>query len=264
MLTTMSLSGAEQNLQLVRQFPDMCKMTLGVHPYHAGEIYEHKGSEGAQNSYLASIQKIAETLLAEKPSPRTAFGEIGLDYIYLDRADKNTQQRAFRDQLELATQLQLPLFLHVCESTEDFISTIKPCLPRLPRGGLVHSFSCTKDEMLQLVELGLEISVKGVSFRTDEQIEMVKTIPLDKLQIETDALWCEVVSNDPKIERFLEIARPLPPSRKHNKRIAGQMVEIRNESCTVEKVGLVVAGLMGLTMEEVVEAAWTNSCRMFW
>lgn len=55
MLTTMSLSGAEQNLQLVREFPAMCKMTLGVHPYHAGEIYENEGLEGAQNSYLGSI-----------------------------------------------------------------------------------------------------------------------------------------------------------------------------------------------------------------
>ncbi|KAJ5674656.1 uncharacterized protein N7477_004590 [Penicillium maclennaniae] len=225
----------------------MCKMTLGVHPYHAGEIYEHEGSEGSQNSYLASIQKFAEMLLANKSSPLAAFGKIGLDYIYLDRADKDTQQRAFRDQLGLATQLQLPLFLHVRESTDDFISIIKPYLPRLLRGWP-----------------DLDISVHGVSFRTEEQIEMVKSIPLEKLQIETDASWCEVLSNDPKIERFLETARPLLPSRKHNKFIAGQMVKTRNESCTVERVELVVAGIKGLTLEEVVEAAWTNSCRMSW
>ncbi|QKX61700.1 uncharacterized protein TRUGW13939_08855 [Talaromyces rugulosus] len=264
MLTTMSLSGAEQNLQLVREYPKVCRMTLGVHPYHAGEIYASEKSKDGQNEYLESIKMLARGLLAEIPSPLAAFGEIGLDYVYLDRADKGTQQRAFRDQLELATQLRLPLFLHVRESTTDFVSIIKPYLPRLPRGGLVHSFAGTKEEMLQLVELGLDISVNGVSFRTHEQIEMVKHIPLDRLQLETDAPWCELSSNDPKIEQYLEAARPLPPSRKHNKFILGQMVKTRNESCTIERVGLVVAGLKGVTMEEVVEAAWRNSCRMFW
>ncbi|KAJ5686879.1 hypothetical protein N7536_009498 [Penicillium majusculum] len=259
MLTTMTLEGAKQNLQAVREFPTMCKMTLGVHPYHAAEIYEQPESQ-----YLNELRELGETLMAENPSPLAAFGEIGLDYEYLDRADKETQQRAFREQLELAVQFQLPLFLHVRESAEDFISIIKPFLPRLPRGGLVHSFAGTKGEMLQLVELGLEISVNGVSFRTDEQLEMVRSIPLDKLQLETDAPWCEVLSNDPKIAGYLENARPLPASRKHNKFILGQMVKTRNESCFMEHVGLVVAGLKGVTMEEVAEAAWNNSSRMFW
>ncbi|KAJ6183834.1 hypothetical protein N7519_005135 [Penicillium mononematosum] len=239
MLTTMNLKGAKQNLQAVREFPDMCKMTLGVHPYHAAEIYEQPESE-----YLNSLRELGESLLAETPSPLAAFGEIGLDYEYLDRADKETQQRAFREQLELAVQFQLPLFLHVRESAEDFISIIKPFLPRLPRGGL--------------------ISVNGVSFRTDEQLEMVRNIPLDKLQLETDAPWCEVLSNDPKIAVYLETARPLPASRKHNKFILGQMVKTRNESCFMERVGLVVAGLKGVALEEVAEAAWNNSSLMFW
>ncbi|KAJ6148520.1 hypothetical protein N7497_010502 [Penicillium chrysogenum] len=241
MLTTMNLKGAKQNLQAVREFPDMCKMTLGVHPYHAGEIYERPEAE-----YLNSLRELGESLLAEKPSPLAAFGEIGLDYEYLDRADKETQQRAFREQLELAVQFQLPLFLHTAAW----------------RAG---AFFCGDEgEMLQLVELGLEISVNGVSFRTDEQLEMVRNIPLDKLQLETDAPWCEVLSNDPKIAVYLETARPLPASRKHNKFILGQMVKTRNESCFMERVGLVVAGLKGVALEEVAEAAWNNSSLMFW
>jgi TatD DNase family protein len=258
MLTTMTLEGAKRNLQTVREFPAMCKMTLGVHPYHAAEIYEQPDSQ-----YLTELRALGESLLAEESSPLAAFGEIGLDYEYLERADKETQQRAFREQLELAVHFQLPLFLHVRESAEDFISIIKPFLLRLPRGGLVHSFAGTTEEMLQLVELGLEISVNGISFRTDEQRDMVKHIPLDKLQLETDAPWCEVLGNDPKIAPYLESAKPLPASRKHSKFMLGQMVKTRNESCNMERVGLVVAGLKGVSMEEVVEAAWMNSNRMF-
>ncbi|CAG7946420.1 unnamed protein product [Penicillium salamii] len=259
MLTTMTLEGAKQNLQAVRDFPAMCKMTIGVHPYHAAEIYERPGTQ-----YLTELRELGDSLLAEKSSPLAAFGEIGLDYDYLERADKETQQRAFREQLELAVHFQLPLFLHVRECTDDFISIIEPYLPRLPRGGLVHSFAGTKEEMLRLVGLGLEISINGVSFRTDEQLEMVKNIPLEKLQLETDAPWCEVLGNDPKIAPFLEKAKPLPASRKHNKFISGQMVKTRNESCNMERVGLVVAGLKGISIEEVSEMAWTNSSRMFW
>ncbi|KAK6835539.1 hypothetical protein RU639_001753 [Aspergillus parasiticus] len=259
MLTTMTLPGAHENLKVVKQFPDMCTMTLGVHPYHAGEIYaENDGAE-----YLQNLRKLGETLRAENPSPLVAFGEIGLDYEYLDRADKDIQQRAFRDQLDIAVEMQLPLFLHVRESCADFISIIRPYLSKLPRGGLVHSFAGSKEEMLQLVELGFDISVNGVCFRTEEQLEMVRHIPLDKLQLETDAPWCEIQNNDEKIAPYLTNAKPLPPSRKHNKFILGQMVKTRNESCTIERVALVVAGLKGISLEEVSRAAWNNSIRMF-
>jgi TatD DNase family protein len=255
-LTTMTLPGAHQNYQVVQDIPEICTMTLGVHPYHAGEIY-------ADENYLANLRQLAQTLLARTPrSPLVAFGEIGLDYDYLDRAEKATQQQAFRDQLELAVEFQLPLFLHARNACTDFISILAPYLSKLPRGGLVHSFAGTKAEMLQLVELGLDISVNGVCFRTEEQLEMVRHIPVDKLQLETDAPWCEIVE-DEKISKFLEQARPLPPSRKQNKFISGQMVKTRNESCTIERVALVVAGLKGIPVEEVVQAAWKNSVEMF-
>jgi len=255
MLTTMNLAGAYQNLDIVQQYADMCTMTLGVHPYHAGEIYE-------QGGYLDQLREFGQRVLGEHPACLVAFGEIGLDYEYLDRADKQTQKRAFRDQLDLAVQMQLPLFLHVRNSCSDFIEIIKPYLSKLPRGGLVHSFAGSKNEMLQLVDLGLEISVNGVCFRTEEQLEMVRHIPLNRLQLETDAPWCEIVMSD-TIAIYLDNARPLPASRKHGKFVAGQMVKGRNESCTMERVAMVVAGLKGVSVKEIADAAWNNSVRMF-
>lgn len=158
--------------------------------------------------------------------------------------------------------MKLPLFLHVRSSCSDFIEIIKPYLPKLPRGGLVHSFAGSKDEMLQLVRLGLGISVNGVCFRTDEQLEMIRHIPLDRLQLETDAPWCEIVMSD-AISMYLDNARSLPASRKHGKFVFGQMVKGRNESCTMERVAMVVAKLKGLSVGRVADAAWNNSVRMF-
>ncbi|KAL4958250.1 hypothetical protein BDW69DRAFT_154557 [Aspergillus filifer] len=276
MLTTMSLPLAHENIKIVRQFPEICTMTLGVHPYHAAEIYappeaSETGDTNADNSdgrqYLQELRSFAKALLAEQTaetgSPLVAFGEIGLDYEYLTRSDKTTQQRAFQEQLAIAVELQLPLFLHVRESCADFISIIKPFLPDLPRRGLVHSFAGTKEEMLELTALGFDISVNGICFRTEEQLDMVRSIPLEKLQLETDAPWCEVLEGDEKIKPYLEGARPLPGSRKHGKFRAGEMVKSRNESCTIERVAMVVAGLKEVGIEEVAKAAWKNSVRMF-
>ncbi|KAL4772165.1 hypothetical protein BDW60DRAFT_222762 [Aspergillus nidulans var. acristatus] len=274
MLTTMSLPLAHENLALVRQFPETCTMTLGVHPYHAKDIYASSEASGTGGStttdgaiYLQELRNFARTILAEQgvagESPLVAFGEIGLDYEYLTRSDKATQQRAFRDQLAIAVELQLPLFLHVRESCADFISIIKPFLADLPRRGLVHSFAGTKEEMIQLTALGFDISVNGICFRTEEQLEMVRSIPLEKLQLETDAPWCEIQEGDDRIKQYLEGARPLPGSRKHGKFRSGEMVKGRNESCTIERVAMVVAGLKGIEVAEVATAAWENSVRMF-
>ena len=91
----MSLSGAYANYQLTKKYLALCAMTLRVHPYQSGEIY-------AEKDYLATMVQFGQKLLAEEPSRLVAFGEIGLDYDYLDHADKEIQNRAFRDQLDIA------------------------------------------------------------------------------------------------------------------------------------------------------------------
>ncbi|RAH86014.1 hypothetical protein BO86DRAFT_415525 [Aspergillus japonicus CBS 114.51] len=266
LLTTMTLAGASQNLAIAREYPSMCTMTLGVHPYHASEIYADEATPNPTDSYLARLRELGHTLLASHPSPLVAFGEIGLDYVYLDRADKATQQRAFRDQLDVAVELHLPLFLHVRGegACADVVAILRPYLERLPAGnrGLVHSFAGSAEEMRVLVGLGFGISVNGVSFRTAEGREMVRQVPLEVLQLETDAPWCEIVEDD-AIRQFLEGARPLPAARKSNRFVEGLMVKGRNESCTMERVARVVAGLKGLQVEVVAEAVWRNSVAMF-
>lgn len=230
-------------------------MTLGIHPYHSGDLYDDTSS-------TEELVAFGKSILNHFPGVLVAFGEIGLDYFYLDRASKELQQKAFVDQLEIATTFDLPLFLHVRDSYADFVTLIRPFLPRLQKKGIVHSFAGTKDEMLGLVELGFDISVNGVSFKTEEQLEMVRAIPMDRLQIETDAPWCEIPTTGPATE-YLKDAPPLPPSRKRDKFVKGQMVKGRNESCTIERVAFVVAGVKGVSLQEVVDTAWRNSVGMF-
>lgn len=118
-----------------------------------------------------------------------AFGEIGLDYDRLFMSPKEPQLKYFEAQLDLAVDVRLPLFLHSRAASEDFEKLLAPRLAKLPRRGLVHSFTGTMEEMNRMVALGLDVGVNGCSLKTEENMEVVKAIPLNRLQIETDGPW---------------------------------------------------------------------------
>lgn len=119
----------------------------------------------------------------------TAFGEFGLDYDRLYLSEKEPQLKYFEWQLDLAVELQMPLFLHSRAASPDFENLLAPRLAELPKRGLVHSFTGTVEEMQKLVDMGLDIGVNGCSLKTEENLAVVKEIPLDRLQIETDGPW---------------------------------------------------------------------------
>lgn len=122
-----------------------------------------------------------------------AFGEIGLDYDRLFLSAKEPQLKYFEAQLDLAVEIQMPLFLHSRAASEDFERLLAPRLANLPKRGLVHSFTGTMEEMNRMVALGLDVGVNGCSMKTEENLEVVKAIPLDRLQIETDGPWVRIL-----------------------------------------------------------------------
>lgn len=131
-------------------------------------------------------------LESKKAGHVVAFGEIGLDYDRLFLSAKEPQLKYFEAQLEIAVEIQLPLFLHSRAASDDFERLLAPKLEKLPNRGLVHSFTGTLEEMNRMVALGLDIGVNGCSLKTEENLEVVKAIPLDRLQIETDGPWVRV------------------------------------------------------------------------
>jgi len=195
-----------------------------------------------------------------------AYGESGLDYDHCELADKETQLRCFKDQLDLYVkqQWELPLFLHCRAAFDDFVAVMEEYAPKLRKGGLVHSFVGTTSQMQTLVSLGLDVSVNGFSFKDRESLEMVAAIPLDKLQLETDAPWGVIQANSEVAKRYLANAPALPGSKKKDKWQEGAMVKERNESCCISQVAYIVAGLKGCKVGEVAKAAWENSEKMFW
>ncbi|KAI1849738.1 hypothetical protein JX266_004687 [Neoarthrinium moseri] len=256
MLTGMSLHDVDFNLEIAKSHPGQCFITVGCHPYHAKEV---EGEDG----YLDKLSTRIQELLAMQPCPLAAFGELGLDYDHLDYASKEVQQRAFRLQLDLAVKVNLPLFLHCRSAFADFRDILAPYMPRLQRKGLVHSFVGSEAEMIALIDLGLHISVNGFTFKTNESLRMVASIPLGCLHIETDAPWGIIQPSSDVAKRYLVHAPEAPSSKKRDKFEMGYMVKDRFESCLIERVALIVAGLKGLTVDEVADNAWRNSTSMF-
>lgn len=262
MLTGMSLPDVSFNADIARAQPSQCSITVGVHPYHAAEPYAN-GSDGAE--YYASMTKAIKDLSSDSPNLVSAFGELGLDYDHLEHADKETQIRCFKAQLDLfvAEKYDLPLFLHCRAAFEDFVATLEPYLPQLPRKGLVHSFVGSTTQMQRLTEMGLDVSVNGFSFNDRESLEMVTALPLARLQLETDAPWGIIQPSSEVAKRYLVNAPSLPASKKKDKFQLGMMVKERNESCAMSHVAFVVAGLKGISVAEVSKSAWENSQKMF-
>jgi TatD DNase family protein len=261
LLTGMSADDIAFNAEIARSKPQQCNITIGVHPYHASEPYAND-SDGAE--YYATMATHIEELMTE--GLVAGYGELGLDYDHLDYCDKETQLRCFKDQLDLyvAQQWTLPLFLHCRAAFDDFVGVMEEYMDKLPKGGLVHSFVGTTAQMQKLVSMGLDVSVNGFAFKDRESLEMITAIPLNKLQLETDAPWGITQASSEVAKRYLVNAPTLPGSKKKDKWTEEHMVKERNESCGISHVAFIVAGLKGLSVEEIAKAAWENSRMMFW
>lgn len=145
--------------------------TLGVHP-HEAKLYsdeiENQIREGAAKNYVIGI------------------GEIGLDYYY-NHSEKSVQQDAFSKQMKLAHELGLPVEIHCRDAEDDVIAELKKWHGKV--SGVMHCFTGTAKLAQAALDVGFYISISGVvTFKNAEPLrEIVKTIPMDRLLVETDA-----------------------------------------------------------------------------
>jgi TatD DNase family protein len=86
--------------------------------------------------------------------------------------------------------------------------------------------------------------------KTDENIEVVKAVPLERLQIETDGPWCEMRPSHASA-KYLKDAPPLPKSVKKEKFAKGLMVKGRNEPCAITNVAYAVAAIKEIPVEDL-------------
>ncbi|KAK8811179.1 hypothetical protein WA538_005339 [Blastocystis sp. DL] len=114
-----------------------------------------------------------------------AIGEFGLDYDRLFFCDKERQNKYFRKQFEIVRAVDLPLFLHERSCDDDFIQVFNEMDPEHKLRGCVHSFTGSKEMAKRLLSMGFYIGFNGSGMRTEESLDVIKSVPLEKILIET-------------------------------------------------------------------------------
>ena len=172
-VTGTSLMESVRALELSKNYPEYLFATAGVHPHNAKEFDKHTTSALRD---LANNDEIV------------AIGECGLDF-YRNFSTQNEQEQAFLSQLELATEINLPVFLHQREAHEELVGLVQPIRHRLC-GGVAHCFTGGKRELHAYLDMDLYIGITGWlcdDSRGRELREAVSDIPLERLLLETDA-----------------------------------------------------------------------------
>jgi len=210
-------------LTLAHQYPGYLYSTAGVHPHSADD-------------WTDAIRAGLLTLLADPAC--VAVGETGLDYNRNFSTPAN-QRRAFSAQLEIAAAVGKPLFLHCRDAFDDFYAMVRDAVAAGAHG-VVHCFTGSQEEAETFAELGLDIGVTGWVTdlaRGQALREAVKTIPLDRLHLETDAPY-------------------LGPKNAKKRRPY-------NEPANLVWVARAIAELRGVDEAAVAQACTRNSVRLF-
>ncbi|WP_296716531.1 TatD family hydrolase [Erythrobacter sp.] len=147
--------------------------SVGIHP-HEADAHQDLGRAA---------------LLEATRHPRViAIGETGLDYYY-DHSDRDTQKRLFRMHIDVAREVQLPVIIHTRDAEDDTFSILAEEMGKGAFPALIHCFTASADFGAKVLELGLTISLSGiVTFKNAKTLqEVAKTVPADRLLVETDS-----------------------------------------------------------------------------
>jgi TatD DNase family protein len=206
-------------MDLARKFPDNCFPMIGLHPTSVKEDYQ------------AELENVAEWL---KNGKFCAIGEMGID-LYWDKTYFPQQQEAFRYQVRLAKEYNLPVVIHSRNSFDEIFALLDEVWePGL--NGVFHCFTGNKAQVEHVIGLGFKLGIGGVlTYKNSGLKEVLKDISLDHILLETDAPFLAPV--------------PYRGSR--------------NESAYIYDIALVLADAKGITLEEVAKVTTRNALEFF-
>ena len=213
-----SLGSSRNAAALAQQYPHVYA-AVGSHPDAAEEV---------DGEALEEYRKLC------KLNPKIkAIGEIGLDYYYEDPG-REVQKKAFRLQMALARELDLPVIVHERDAHADGLAIVDE-FPQVK--GVFHCFSGSVELAKELVKRGWYIGFTGVlTFKNARKaLEVAAAIPLERIVLETD---CPYMA-------------PVPFRGKRND--PGKLCHMAEK----------LAGIRGLPYEEVCRITAENGKRLY-
>ena len=211
------LATSRLGVALAEKYP-FVYAAVGTHPDTADEVNEEVIEEYRK---LCKLEKVK------------AIGEIGLDYYY-ETIPREIQQKAFRMQMELAKELDMPVIVHERNAHDDGMRIVKE-FPTVK--GVFHCYSGSAEMARQLVNMGWYIGFTGVlTFKNARKaVETAASIPLDRIVLETD---CPFMAPEP---------------------FRGK----RNDPGYLYRMAERLAEIRGVSVEEVHAATYENGKRLY-
>jgi len=194
-------------IQIAKKWPELLITTCGIHPHEAKKF---------NNNTYSEIKDLC------KNNEVHSIGETGLDY-HRNYSPKKEQRVSFENHVELAIELNMPLFLHVRKAHDDFISILDNNRNKLPKV-VVHCFTGSKKELKDYIERNFYIGITGWinDERRGQHLKpLIMDIPLNRLLIETDAPYL--------LPRNLGIKHSLRNEPKYLNLIAQEIISNRKE-----------------------------------
>jgi TatD DNase family protein len=195
--------------------------SVGTHPHYAHE----------------ELDVPVEEIVARARHPKVvAIGEAGLDYFY-DYSPRSAQERGFRNHIAAARETQLPLVIHARDADADVAAILEEETAKGTFPAVLHCFTGGAELARRGLDLGLYVSFSGiVTFKKSDALrEIARSVPLDRLLVETDAPY-------------------LAPGRYRGK---------RNEPAYVVETAATLAKVKGVAPEELAKATTDNFFRLY-
>ena len=195
--------------------------SVGVHPHNAIKIND------------TDINKLADMTLEPKV---VAIGEIGLDYHY-NFSPPDVQLKRFKQQLELAIDLQMPVIIHCREAHDDMLEILTSYRAGELTGGVLHCFSGDVAIAQKYLNLGWHLGIGGVvTYKNAQSLrDVVAAAPHDRILIETD---CPYLTPEPNRGK-------------------------RNDSTHLTAIANKIAEIWNINHDEVADITTKNTTRLF-
>lgn len=171
--------------ELAEKYED-CYFTVGLHPHDAR---------------LATTQMYEQMIKLAQLPKAVAWGETGLDYYY-DLSDRDKQRKEFIEQLEIADSLKLPVVIHLRDAYEDINRILIDNKHYLRHNVLLHCYSGSAELARDIYnKMDCYYSFGGAITFAKRKEEVLKSIPMDRLLLETDCPYMTPVPYRGKLNR---------------------------------------------------------------
>ena len=192
-----TIAVSAENLDIVQRIAtdhDQVWCTQGIHPHEADSWSDELSERITENCRNTKV---------------VAIGEIGLDYHY-DHADRRAQAEAFDAQLNIASEVGLPVVIHTREADDDTRAILANHRRTLSNKGVIHSFTSSLSLAEFCLSEGFMLGFNGIiTFRNADNVrEVADATPADRIVLETDAPYLTPVPyrgqpNEPRYLPFI-------------------------------------------------------------